>query len=67
MDSINKDLQNPYLTMLAATKESRMIPRDPAPQGAAHLSIHIYHHSIFSPQDENCSKNQKKLQKVLTK
>ena len=53
--------------MLAATKESRMIPRDPDPQGVSYLSIYIHHHSIFSPPDENCSKKSEKAPEGIDK
>jgi hypothetical protein len=67
MDSLNKNLQNTYLTMQAVTKESLVLPSDLGSQEAVYPSGYIQHHSVLNPQDKNCSKFQKKLQKVLTK
>jgi len=44
MDSLNKNLQNAYLTMQAATKESLVFPSDFGFQGAVYPLGYIQHH-----------------------
>jgi hypothetical protein len=41
MYTLNKNLQNAYLTMQAVTKESLVLPGDLGSQGAVYLSGYI--------------------------
>jgi len=67
MDSLNKNLRSAYLTTQAATKESLVLTNDFGSQGAVYPLGYIYYHPVLNPRDENCSKIQKKRQRVLTK
>jgi hypothetical protein len=67
MESLNKNLQNPYLTMWAASKESLDFGSDFGSPRRTEPPICISHYRIFSPQDGICSEILEKSAKGIDK
>jgi len=65
--SLNQDLQNPYLTMWIAAKESLDLPGDFHLRGRPYPQFCIEAYLVFSSQTEIIGELQKRCRKVLTK
>jgi len=60
MESLNKNLQNPYLTMRPASKESLDLPTDFPLQEETYPRFCIEHHPLFNSVGQKLLKNYRK-------